>query len=148
MRTNSWFSIKNTYNKVFICYYIHMRTHNNDDLCHQLEEKKMDERTSIIVDKNWKDYLQIKDYVEFVATPSSWKFVVQKVRNIQEDWEEWFFEKPFAIIADLNYFEGFDLSHYQPWDMIEKKYLKKPTEEYLERFLNEFVRPFVLGTDN
>jgi hypothetical protein len=28
--------------------------------------------------------------------------------------------------------------------MIEKKYLKKPNEEYLERFLKEFVRPFVL----
>lgn len=126
-----------------------MRTHNNDDLCHQLEEKKLDEKTSMIVDKNWRDYLQIKDYVEFVATPSSWKFVVQKVRNIQEDWiEEWIFEKPFAIIADLNYFEGFDLSHYQPWDVIEWKYLKKPNEEYLERFLKEFVRPFVLWYDN
>jgi hypothetical protein len=48
-----------------------MRTHNNDDLCYQLEEKKIDERTYMIVDKNWRDYLQIKDYVEFIATPSS-----------------------------------------------------------------------------
>ena len=125
-----------------------MRTHCNDDLCHQLEEQKRYEKTYMIVDKNWRYYLQFKDYVEFVATPSSWKFVVQKVKNIQENWmEEWFFERPFAIISDLNYFEC-DLSHYQPWDMIEKKYLKKPTEEYLERFLKEFVRPFVLWYDN
>ena len=126
-----------------------MRTHNNDDLCHQLEEQKIDERTFMIVDENWRDYLQFKDYVEFVAIPSSWKFVVQKVKNIQENWmEEWFFEKPFAIISDLNYFEWFDLSHYQPWDMIEKKYLEKPNEEYMDRFINEFMRPVVLWDDN
>lgn len=126
-----------------------MRTHNNDDLCHQLEEQKIDERTFMIVDKNWRDYLQIKDYVEFIATPSSWKFVVQNVKNIQENWmEEWFFEKPFSIISDLNYFEWFDLSHYQPWDMIEKKYLEKPNDEYMDRFINEFMRPIVLWNDN
>ena len=126
-----------------------MRTHCNDDLCHQLEEKKIDEKTYMIVDKNWRDYLQFKDYVEFIATPSSWKFVVQKVKNVQENWlEDSFFEKPFAIISDLNYFEWFDLSHYQPWDMIEKKYLEKPNEEYMDRFINEFMRTVVLWNNN
>lgn len=31
----------------------------------------MEEKTYMVVDQNWRDYLQIKDYVEFVATPSS-----------------------------------------------------------------------------
>lgn len=105
----------------------------------------MEEKTYMIVDQNWRDNLQIKDYVEFVATPSSWKFVVQKVKNVQESgMEEWFFEKPFAIISDLNYFDELDHSQYKPWDMIEKKHIAKPTDEYLDRFFHEFLKPFVL----
>ena len=105
----------------------------------------MEEKTYKIVDENWRDQLQIKDYIEFVATPSSWKFVVQNVKNVQESgMEEWFFEKPFAIISDLNYFDELDLSQYKPWDMIEKKDIAKPSDEYLDRFFHEFLKPFVL----
>lgn len=106
----------------------------------------MEEKTYMIVDQNWRDYLQIKDFVEFVATPSSWKFVVQNVKNVQENWlEDSLFEKPFAIISDLNYFDELDHSQYKPWDMIEKKHIAKANDEYLDRFFHEFLKPFVLG---
>lgn len=103
-----------------------MRTHCNDDLCYQLEEKELDNSSYIVVWSDWKEYLQLKEYIEFIDTPSSWKFVVQNIEcsNLKYTW-----------IIDLNYFEWYDLSHYQPWDIIEWKYLK-PNQKLIEKIMN------------
>lgn len=104
-----------------------MRTHCNDDLCYQLEEKELDTSSYIVVWSDWKEYLQLKEYIEFIDTPSSWKFVVQNIEcsNLKYTW-----------IIDLNYFEWYDLSHYQPWDIIEWKYLKQPNQKLIEKIMN------------
>lgn len=102
-----------------------MRTHCNDDLCYQLEEKELKTTSYLIVWSDWKEYLQLNEYIEFIDTPSSWKFVVQKIEcsNTSYTW-----------IIDLHYFES-DLSHYQPWDIIEWKYLK-PNQKLIEKIMN------------